>query len=178
MIFNKLKFIFERLFLSPKKAFVKHGGKVGNNTLFYTRDFGSEPYLIRIGNDCCITKGVRFFTHGGASVLRKEIPDFDVFGKIIVGDNVYIGANSLILPGVTIDNDVIVAAGSVVTKSIPSGWVVAGNPATKVSDIKTYREKNIQYNVSTKGLSPLEKKSVLLSLDDSKFISKKYLKET
>lgn len=65
----------------------------------------------------------------GGNVVRCQIPDFDIFGKITIGDWVYIGNNSLIMPGVTIDNNVLVASGSVVTKSVPAGVVVAGNPA-------------------------------------------------
>lgn len=48
--------------------------------------WSSEPYLITVGNNCAITKGVRIFTHGGARVARNKYPDFDVLGKVIIGD--------------------------------------------------------------------------------------------
>ena len=76
------------------------------------------------------------------------------------------------MPGVTIGYHVLVAAGSVVTKSIPSGYVVAGNPAKIICTVDDYINKNLKFNVSTKGLSIAEKKNKLLSLDDSKFIIK------
>ena len=124
--------------------------------------FSSEPYLITIGNHCQITSGVRLFTHGGGQVLRDKIPDYDTFGKIVIGDWVYIGNNSLIMPGVTIGDNVLVAAGSVVTKSVPSRVVVAGNPAKIICTIDEYFERNKEYNVGTKKLSPLQKKEYLI----------------
>ena len=51
---------------------------------------------------------------GGAKVARYKYPKFDVFGKVKIGNNVYIGNNALIMPGVSIGNNVLVAAGSVV----------------------------------------------------------------
>ena len=61
--------------------------------------------------------------------MRSRIPDFDVFGKVQIEDWAYIGAYSQIMPGVTIGEGAIVAAGSVVTKSVPPRTVVGGNPA-------------------------------------------------
>ncbi len=138
--------------------------------------WSSEPYLITIGSHCQITSGVRLLTHGGGQVLRKDIPDFDTFGKIKIGDWVYIGNNSLIMPGVTIEDNVLVAAGSVVTKSIPSGMVVGGNPAKIICTIEEYKNRNIIYNTKTKGLSHIEKKNILINLESSKFVKKDYLK--
>ena len=114
---------------------------------------------------------------GGGNVVRCQIPDFDIFGKITIGDWVYIGNNSLIMPGVTIDNNVLVASGSVVTKSVPAGVVVAGNPARIICTMEEYLARNIQNNVGSKGLTHEEKKYFLLGLDESKFIKKKYMEK-
>lgn len=66
----------------------------------------------------------------------------DLFGKIIIGNNCFIGAKSIVLYGVTIADNVIVAAGSVVTRSInESNVIVAGNPARIISTWDAYREK-------------------------------------
>jgi protein capG len=113
----------------------------------------------------------------GGNVVRCQIPDFDIFGKITIGDWVYIGNNSLIMPGVTIDNNVLVASGSVVTKSVPAGVVVAGNPARIICTMEEYLARNIQNNVGSKGLTHEEKKYFLLGLDESKFIKKKYMEK-
>ncbi len=52
------------------------------------------------------------------------------YGKpVVIGDNVWIGGNSVIVPGVTIGNNVVVAAGSIVVNDIPDNVVVGGNPA-------------------------------------------------
>ena len=98
------------------------------------KTFGSEPYLVRLGDHVTLTSGVRFLTHdGGVWVLRDRYPDLDVIGEIVVEDNVFIGVNALILPNVRIGRDSVVAAGSVVTRSVPPGSVVAGVPARVIS---------------------------------------------
>lgn len=99
-------------------------------------------------------------------------PEFDVFGKVSIGDYVYIGSGSLIMPGVTIGDNVLIAAGSVVTKSVPSGVVVAGNPARIISSIEEYYERNKSYNLGTKGLNSKLKKKALMEADEQMFIKK------
>ena len=79
------------------------------------------------------------------------------------------------MPGVTIGDHVIVAAGSVVTKSIPSNCVVGGNPARYICSIDEYEKRNLQYNTKTKKLNALSKKEFLLYLEDDKFIKKGYI---
>ena len=135
----------------------------------------AEPYLITIGNHCQITSGVKFFTHGGGGAVRKQYPKFDTFGKIVIGDYVYIGSNSLIMPGVQIEDNVLIGAGSVVTKSVPSDVVVAGNPAKIICTTDDYLNKNLKYNTNTKGLSKDAKKKFLLSMSENRFIVKKMM---
>ncbi len=151
------------------------GVNIGVNNLVYSHFWGSEPYLITIGNNCQITEGVEFFTHGGAHVLRKENPDFDMFGKVVLGDWVYIGNNAMIMPGVTIGDNVLVAAGSVVTKSVPSNVVIGGNPARIICSIEEFENKNKKYNVSCKSYSFEKKKKYLTNLEDKFFIKKSLL---
>lgn len=151
------------------------GVKMGHNNYIASHFWSSEGYLIEIGSCCQITTGVKFLTHGGGHILRDHIPDYDSFGKIKIGDYVYIGANSLIMPGVTIGNNVLIAAGSVVTKSVRPRSVVAGNPANIICTIDEYKDKNLQYNTHSKGMSNKDKKKLLLSADESVFIKKKYM---
>ncbi len=108
----------------------------------------------------------------GGGCIRDKHPDFDCFGKVIIGDYVYIGSNSLIMPGVTIGNNVLVAAGSVVTKSVPSNTVVAGNPARVICNIDEFYEKNKKYDLHTKCLSVQEKNKLLKKLPEDRFIQK------
>lgn len=108
--------------------------------------FGSEPWLIQIGNDVTIASDVKLITHDGSSRLfRNKFPEMSRFGNrfapIIVEDNVFIGMNALILPGVRIGTNSIVGAGSVVTKDVEANTVVAGNPARKICSMEEYIER-------------------------------------
>ena len=76
------------------------------------------------------------------------------------------------MPGVTVGEGALVAAGSVVTKSVAPHTVVGGNPARFICTTEEYYEKNKQFNVGTNGLNINEKKKVLLSLPDEKFVKK------
>ena len=174
---KKINKIFCKRFYSPEKYARTLGVKIGSGCFIGIKDWGAEPYLIEIGDNCAITAGVKIFTHGGARVLRHKYPDFDCFGKVIIGNYVYLGNNTLVMPGCTIGNNVLCAAGSVVTKSIPSGWVVAGNPAKFVCTIEEFEIKNLKYNTHSKMMGPEDKKSLLLSMDETLFIKKQQLRK-
>ena len=131
-ILESLISIFLPLSTQAKLAGVSMGKRNFINSHFWS----SEPFLITIGDDCQITNGVRMFTHGGGHVLRDVFPTFDSFGKIKIGNRVYIGSCSLIMPGVTIEDNVLVASGSVVTKSIPADCIAGGNPAKVIKTLK------------------------------------------
>lgn len=105
-------------------------------------DFGSEPWLISMGNNIYITDGVKFLTHDGGTLLfRDRVPDLEITKPISLGSNVYIGNNAIILPGVSIGNEVIVGAGSVVTHDVPDHAVVAGVPAKTIKSTEEYFRK-------------------------------------
>lgn len=174
MIKRIINYIFNR-FIPLEEQARRAGVQIGEDNFIASPFWSSEPYLIKIGSHCQITWGVKLLTHGGGQVLRDKFPDFDTFGKVAIGDYVYIGTGSLILPGVTIEDNVLVAAGSVVTKSIPKGCVVAGNPARFICTIDEYREKNEQFNLKSKKMSSLDKKDFLLKTNTGKFISKGYI---
>lgn len=169
---NRLLDIYRRLFWNSEKSARFQGVKIGINCNIQKVLFGSEPYLIEIGDHVQITNGTKIFTHGGGWVFRDQYPKLDYFGKVTIKNNVYIGNNSMIMPGVTIGNDVIVGAGSVVTKSIPDGKIAAGNPARIVGDTKDFLVKIKQYDVGSKGMNYEEKKKYLLSLGEDRFIRK------
>ena len=144
----------------------KKGVKIGNNTQIWPSvNFGSEPYLIEIGDNVRITSNVELTTHdGGLWVLRNNgmLKNGDKFGKIKIGNNVHIGKNSIIMPGITIGNNVVIGVSSVVTKDVPSNSVVAGVPARLIETIDEYYEKNKNKVVFTKNMSSKEKKEYLL----------------
>ena len=120
-----------KLILPPTKYAKYAGVKMGKGCLLNTKHFPSEAYLIELGNHVRVAKNTHFFTHGGLWSQRFNHPDLilEQFGKIKVGDYSYIGDSCLIMPGVEIGKNCIVGAGSVVTKSVTDGMMVAGNPA-------------------------------------------------
>lgn len=154
------------------------GVNVGNNVLLATKHFPTEPYLVTIGDNCRIAKDVKFFTHGGAWTLRYVFKDenLDFFGKVKIGNNTYIGESSMIMPGVTIGDNCMVAAGSVVVKSVPDNTVVGGNPAKYIGDVKDTYNRMKKYDLGIKKMNLLEKRDYLLSLDDDKFMKKPFIK--
>lgn len=164
------------MFWTLEKQARAEGVIIGENNFISSRFWSSEPYLIKVGNNCQITDDVTFFTHGGAGAARKKYPDFDTFGKVVVGDYVYIGSGSKLMPGVTIGDNVLIAAGSIVTKSIPSNVVVAGNPAKYICSIDEYICRNMKYNTNTKNISKKNKDMFLKTMPVEKFIKKDFLK--
>ena len=125
--------------------------------------FGSEPYLVQLGNNVEITSGVKFITHdGGVWVGRDEEPDIDIIAPIKVGNNVFIGINSIILAGVTIGDNVVIGAGSVVTKDVQSGVVAAGAPAKPIKSTCEYLDEARERSLSTRLMTAEEKKNYLL----------------
>jgi maltose O-acetyltransferase len=82
-------------------------------------------WLISIGDHSVIGPDVRILAHD--ATMRRQL-GYSLIARVEIGARVFIGAGSIVLPGVTIGDDVIVGAGSVVRSDIPSGVVVIGNP--------------------------------------------------
>lgn len=90
---------------------------------------------ISIGNNVAISHDVLIMDFDGHSINAGK----DTGIPIIIGNNVWIGSKAIILKGVTIGDGAIIAAGSVVTKEVPSGTIVAGNPAKVIKSNCTWR---------------------------------------
>ena len=105
------------------------GGNVGAGSRIYTRSFGGEPWLVSIGDHVAVGPNVEFMTHDGTGwLVSDERGRRYHYAPISIGNNVYIGASTCILPGVRIGSNVIIGAGSLVNKSIPDNCVVTGSP--------------------------------------------------
>jgi acetyltransferase-like isoleucine patch superfamily enzyme len=137
----------DRIYASRNPSgFVKSlGVRLGNNVRFYGVSrgmFGSEPWMISIGNNCYITAGVQFINHdGGTLILRQFEPSLEWTAPISIGNDVYIGVQSIILPNVNIGNKCIIGAGSVVSRDVPDNSVYAGVPARFICTTDDYFQK-------------------------------------
>ena len=150
----------------------KQGVKIGENcSINKTASFGSEPYLIKIGNHVRVNAGVVFVTHdGGYWVLRDrtagyedEFQDADKFGAIVIEDNVHIGTNAIIMPGVTIGSNSVVGCGAVVTHDVASCSIVGGVPARVIETLEEYAIKARKQMYPTKHMDAAEKRKYILN---------------
>jgi acetyltransferase-like isoleucine patch superfamily enzyme len=152
------------------------GVTIGKNCRVFTTRFGTEPFLVSLGDNVTVTQGVTFLTHDGSTCLFRDGSGRRYFySPIKVGSNVFIGVNTIIMPGVVIEDNVIVGAGAVVTRSVPQGKIVAGNPARIIGDFATYKSKALNEYFSDRSLD-LElpyKERVLTVFSDR---TKEYLK--
>ncbi len=140
------------------------GANIGKECSFVGRNISlsSEPYLITIGNNVRVSFDVAFVTHdGGTHVLRKKYHNASLYGKINVGNNVFIGARSIILPNVNIGDNCIIAAGSVVTKDVQDGEIVGGVPARVISNIGKYEKNHKDDLLCIADYSYKDKKNIL-----------------
>ena len=120
----------------------------GGGTRFYgtsPKMFSTEPWVITIGDNCNITDDVLFMTHdAGTLAVEKECGRWVIVGDIVLGNNVYVGTRTTILPGVHIGDNTIIGAGSVVTKDIPANVVAAGVPCRVIRSREDYINKVLE----------------------------------
>jgi hypothetical protein len=124
--------------------------------------FGSEPYLVTIGDDVTISHDVDFITHdGGLRVVRDRWPGACLYAPISVGQRVFIGAHAVLMPGVTVGDGAVIGVMSVVTKDVPPGTVVAGVPARPVRSVEEYAAATRDRWIDTTGMSASQKEKLL-----------------
>lgn len=90
---------------------------------------------VKIGDNVLIGPNVSIYTAGHPIHADTRKTGYEYGAPITIGDNVWIGGNSIILPDVTVGSNSVIAAGSVVTKDVPEWTVVAGNPARVIKEI-------------------------------------------
>lgn len=150
------KYYLKHFPLYLKRMGVRFSGDIENTGFIASSAvFDSVVYanMIEIGENTIISTGVSFLVHdysiGTAirsvrPITEGEMPRF--LKEIKVGNNVFIGAKTIILPGTTIGDNTIIGAGSVVKGNIPSGVVIAGNPAKVIKNTEDYALEHIDKN--------------------------------
>ncbi|WP_348528381.1 acyltransferase [Methanothrix sp.] len=135
----KLGFSRRRFMEAYLDGFRKRGVKIGKNVSMYgTTIDGHHPEMIRIGDNCNITGGTILLTHdSGPTVFGKPMK----VGPITIHDNVFIGMDTVVLPGVEIGPNAVVGANAVVTHDIPPNSIAAGVPARVIMSLDEYLAK-------------------------------------
>lgn len=140
-----------RIFLKngyKRAAFLKshsYFARQGVHCYFQIFNFGTEPKLLSFGNNVHVASGVKFVSHDITNFMFNYMDKTNLYkkrtGKIVIGNNVFIGANCTLLYDVKIGDNVIIGAGSVVNKDIPSNSVAAGVPCKVIGSFNDYKEK-------------------------------------
>lgn len=137
---NKIFFLsrfFSKVVRSLRlKYYFLSGINIGEKTYISPKAYidTHRPGSVTIGKNCYITRNVVILCHtdtrkGGPLGVWQKRGGKREYGDVLIGNNVFVGVNSVILPGIKIGNDVIIGALTLVDKDIPDGVVVAGVPA-------------------------------------------------
>lgn len=124
-------------------------GSIGEKCMIQSRKIPLYPELIHIGDNVRVASNVTFITHDVSHNMLNNLPEsigggyrfVEKKGKITIGSNVFIGADSVLLYDVSVGNNIIIGAGSVVTKDIPDGSVAAGVPCRVIGTFEDFVEK-------------------------------------
>ena len=124
----------------PLQEHIKRGLIVGKNFKLLDDVIidDSHTWHIEIGEDVILASRVHILAHDSST---KTHFNYTRIGKVKIGNRVFVGAGSIILPGVTIGDDVVIGAGSVVSADIPDGHVAVGNPVRIICTIDDFLER-------------------------------------
>jgi acetyltransferase-like isoleucine patch superfamily enzyme len=174
MIFGTILEVFKDLFFKitlvllsgemRNKFLRSYGIKIGKGCEIHATGFSTEPFLIEIGDHVSIASGTVFLTHDGSvRIIRDKYPEIDLFGKILIGNNTFIGTNCLILPNTSIGSNCIIGAGSVIRGCIPDDSVAFGNPAKVIMNSNIIKSIFLHHKncLKTKYLSKKEKMKII-----------------
>lgn len=106
------------------------------------------PWLISVGNDVTLSSDVKLLAHDASTAKILDGNVHTKIGIIKIGNNVFIGANSIVLCNVRIGDNVIIGAGSIVTHDLPSNGVYAGNPARYICSFENFSNKHMDSQIN------------------------------
>ena len=117
----------------------KLGATIGDNVEIWTDKIDKgHAFLLEIGDRVTISDA-RILLHDAST---KRFIGYSRIGRVVIGSDVFIGADAIILPGVTIGNNVVIGAGTVVTRDIPDNSIAVGNPGRIIGTTEKFIEKN------------------------------------
>lgn len=136
--------------------------EMGENVHFQPRKPPADPKYIKLHDNIAIASNVGFITHDIIHKVLNHLPDQDVqfqshLGCIEIMDNVFVGAGTRIMPNVRIGPNVIVAAGSIITKDVPPGVVVGGCPAKVIGSFDDLVKKRSEESAGIKETNRLKR---------------------
>lgn len=149
--------------------------KIGNVKHHNSEIDGLIPQMVEIGDDFISAPGSMILAHDAS--LYNHIRHHRV-EKTTIGNKVFLGANAIVMPGITVGDGAIIGAGSIVTKDVKAFTVVAGNPARYICDVNKYIEKCKERGVLFETPSQLEKifEGEKYTSEDRKIFQEYYLK--
>lgn len=151
--------------VNPVAYHRRRGARIGDGVEIISggiHTLGSEPYLVTIGSGVTISHGVDFITHdGGLRVVRDQYPGAYMYAPITIGDNAFIGARTILMPGVTVGARAVVGAGSIVTHDIPPETVAVGTPARPIGSIHDYAARSQDRWLDTSNMNVAGKEQAL-----------------
>ena len=144
-----LVYIDMRLYMKLYIRLLKNQGmKIEGEPRFIAKSVRFDDFdRIFLNDRLVVSMNVHFLTHDYSfttaliAINEKPATDIGLLRNIVVGKNVFIGMNTILLPGTNIGNNIIVGAGSVVRGNVPDNSIIAGNPATIIGDIREYANK-------------------------------------
>ena len=150
-----------------------HGLKIGNNCHIYTNAIDTDHgYLIEIGDNVTISHA-EIQAHDAST---KKMLGYSKVGRVVIGNNVFIGTRAIILPGVRIGSNVVIGAGAVVSRNVPDNSICAGNPAKVIGSYDDFKSKNeelfhhsLVQHTQVKEKSDNEKQQMVEYLKDNRF---------
>ncbi|WGW12168.1 acyltransferase [Saxibacter everestensis] len=134
MNLKRIEYRLRRLLRGRESALRARGMRIGEGCRILSDFDASEPWLISIGDRVTVSTNIEVLTHDGTGwMYRDDHGRRFRYAAVSIGSDVFIGSRAIIMPGVTIGSKCVIGAGAVVTRSVPSGTVVAGNPARVIS---------------------------------------------